>query len=298
MTRLGLTPYTPDTGPPPRSVPVSVLVLTYNEAANIVRCLRSVAWAEQVVVVDSGSTDDTVALAVESGAEVVVHAWEGYGAQREFSLRLPQLRHDWAYLVDADEWVSGPLATEIARVLDAPSHAAYAQRFRLVFQGRWIRHCGWYAGSWLVRLLRRDRAWFDPETTGERARVTGSVGRLRNDLVDQDEKGLAFWLHKHVRYAELEARYECEGRRLPWRARWASLRASGSVDTRPLARAIAKDLVYPLLPARPLAMFVYMYVLRLGFLDGLVGLRFCLYHAWYRMTIQVLVAERRQDGSR
>ncbi|MFZ5869230.1 MAG: glycosyltransferase family 2 protein [Actinomycetota bacterium] len=292
MTRLGLTPYAGVAGPPPRSVPVAALVLTYNEQANIARCLRSLGWAEQVVVVDSGSTDGTIELATAMGAEVVHHPWPGYGAQREFALRLPQLRHPWAYFVDADEWVSDGLAAEVASVLRQPTCDAYAQRRRLVFQGRWIRHCGWYSGSWLVRLMRPDRARFDAAASGERAQVSGLMGRLRHDLVDEDTKGLAAWLHKHVAYAELEAAAELGRPGLA--ARWAALRRSRAEDTRPLARAVAKDLVYPVLPLRPLAMFVYMYLVRAGFLDGVAGLRFCLYHAWYRMTIQALVAERRR----
>ncbi len=292
MTRLGLTPYAATAGPPPRSVPVAALVLTYNEQANIVRCLRSLGWAEQVVVVDSGSTDGTVEVAAAEGAEVVHHPWPGYGAQREFALRLPQLRHAWVYFVDADEWVSDSLAAEVADVLQQPHCEAYAQRRRLVFQGRWIRHCGWYSGSWLVRLMRRDRARFGVAASGERAQVSGCVGRLRNDLVDEDAKGLAAWLHKHVGYAELEAAAELGRPTLA--ARWAAFRRSRAEDTRPLARAVAKDLVYPVLPLRPLVMFGYMYLVRAGFLDGAAGLRFCLYHAWYRMTIQALVAERRR----
>jgi glycosyltransferase involved in cell wall biosynthesis len=268
------------------SVPVSVIVLTRNEAANIDRCLASVGWAAQVVVLDSGSTDDTVERAVAAGVEVVVEPWRGYGAQREFALRLPVLRYDWVYMVDADEWVSTELAGEIAQVLANPTHSAYTQRFRLVFQGRWIRHCGWYRGFWVARLMRRTAARFDTELFGERVRVTGSTGRLRHDLVDEDRKGLAAWLHKHVRYAELEAARR--GRTPPLAVRWRAFRMIRGTDSRPLSRAIAKDLLFPLVPARPLALFVYMYLVRLGFLDGLVGLRFCLYHAWFQLTVDAL----------
>ena len=118
MTRLGLQPYRAGDDPPPGSVPLSVVVLTLNEEPNIRRCLASVAWADQVVVVDSGSADRTVPLAQAAGAEVVEQPWLGFSAQRECSLRLPLLRHDWVYFVDADEWVSPQLAAEIAVKLD------------------------------------------------------------------------------------------------------------------------------------------------------------------------------------
>jgi glycosyltransferase involved in cell wall biosynthesis len=287
MTRLGLRPYRPGDGPPAGSVPASVVVLTLNEELNIRRCLASVGWAEQVVVVDSGSADATVRLAKAAGAEIVEQPWLGFAAQREFALRLPLLRHDWVYFVDADEWVSPQLAAEIAERLLAPESAAFAHRLRLVFQGTWIRHCGWYRGSWVVRLVDRRHAKFDGSILGERACVDGPVLRLRNDIVDQDLKGLAAWLCKHVRYAELEAQRR---RRLPLSQRLRGLRdASG--NSRPLSRTLLKDIVYPSVPAKPAAIFLYMYLIRLGLLDGLAGLRFCCYHAWFQMSVTALQAE-------
>ena len=201
MTKLGLRPYGVGDDPPAGTVPVSVVVLTRDEEVNIGRCLASVAWADQVVVVDSGSTDATVPIARSLGAGVVEQAWLGFSGQREFALRFPDLRHDWVYFVDADEWVSPQLAAEIAAHLVAPGCAAFAHRLRLVFQDTWIRHCGWYGGSWVVRLVDRRYTKYDGSLVGERACVDGPVRRLANDIVDEDQKGLATWLHKHVRYA-------------------------------------------------------------------------------------------------
>jgi glycosyltransferase involved in cell wall biosynthesis len=282
-----LRPYRTGDDPAPASVPVSVIVLSRDEEPNIRRCLSSVAWADQVVVIDSGSTDDTVPLARALGAEIVQQAWLGFSAQRELALRLPFLRHDWVYFVDADEWVPPQLADEIAECLRAPSCAGFAQRFRLVFGGTWIRHCGWYDGSWLVRLMDRRYAKFDGSLVGERVHIDGPVQRLRHDLVDDDHKGLAVWLRKHVRYAELEAERRGQARSLAGRLQ--DLRARGS--TRPLARAVLKDVIFPCLPAKPLALFTYMYVVRLGLLDGLPGLRFCFFHAWYEASVAALRAE-------
>jgi glycosyltransferase involved in cell wall biosynthesis len=289
MTALGLRPYQRGDEPPPGSVPVTVVVLTLNEAVNIGRCLESLRWADQVVVLDSGSADGTVALAQSLGADVVTAPWRGYGAQRELALRLEIVRHDWVYFVDADEWVSGQLAAEIAGVLADPRHDAYAHRFRLVFQGRWIRHCGWYGGAWIVRLMRRSRCRFGADAVGERVQLSGSIGRLTADIVDEDLKGLASWLHKHVRYAELEAARR-RGRP-PFAARWKAVFSPGPGNGQPLLRAIAKELVFPLLPARGAMLFLYMYVLRRGFADGRQGLLFCQYHAWLQLTISALGRE-------
>jgi len=293
MTRLGLRPYGAD-DPPPGSVPVTVVVLTLNEEPNIRRCLASVAWAAQVVVVDSGSADRTVPLARAAGAEVVDQPWLGFSAQREYALRLPLLRHDWVYFVDADEWVSPQLAAEIAAQLADPDCAGFAHRLRLVFTGTWIRHCGWYPGSWVVRLVDRRYTKYDGSAVGERACVDGRIRRLDHDIVDEDRKGLAAWLHKHVRYAELKCEQRASIGSLPERLR--TLRYGGS--SRPLARSILKELVFPAIPAKPAALFLYMYIARLGFLDGMAGFRFCFYHAWYEMCVASLRAEARRSGAR
>jgi glycosyltransferase involved in cell wall biosynthesis len=292
MTRLGLRPYQAGDNPPLGSVPVSVVVLTLNEEPNIRRCLASVAWADQVVVVDSGSADGTVPTARSLGAEVVEQPWLGFSAQRECSLRLPMIRHDWVYFVDADEWVSPQLATEIAARLANPDCAGFAHRLRLVFMGTWIRHCGWYGGSWVVRLVDRRFTKYDGSLVGERACVDGRVRRLRNDIVDEDRKGLAAWLHKHVRYAQLECERRGNVGRLP--ERLGALRYRSS--SRPLARRILKDLVFPAIPAKPVTLFLYMYIARLGFLDGVAGLRFCFYHAWFEMSVGSLWADAGAAG--
>jgi glycosyltransferase involved in cell wall biosynthesis len=289
MSRLRLRPYGAGDDPPPHSVPLSVVVLTLDEEPNIRRCLGSVGWAEQVVVVDAGSVDGTAAVARALGADVVEQPWLGFSAQREFALRLPLIRHDWVYFVDADEWASSQLAAEIAGRLARPDCAGFAHRLRLVFMGTWIRHCGWYQGSWVVRLVDRRHTSWDGGTFGERACVDGRVRRLRHDIVDEDRKGLAAWLRKHVRYAELESERRAAAPGSLTRVR--AQRRGGS--SRPLARTILKELIFPRVPARPAALFLYMYVVRLGFLDGLAGLRFCLYHAWFEMSVSALRADAR-----
>jgi glycosyltransferase involved in cell wall biosynthesis len=285
MTRLGLRPYRAGDDPSPGSVPVSIVILTCDEESNIRQCLASVAWANQIMVLDSGSTDDTVPVARSLGAEVIEQPWLGFSAQREHALRIPELRHDWVYFVDSDEWVSPQLASEIAFHMQAPSCAGLAHRLRLVFQGTWIRHCGWYRGSWVVRLVDRRYTEYDGSPVGERACIDGPVRRLRNDIVDEDQKGLATWLHKHVRYAQLEA----QQRNTPALShRLHALRSGHFGQTRPLIRTVLKDVIFPSVPAKPIALFLYMYVIRLGLLDGKVGLRFCFYHAWYEATVTAL----------
>jgi glycosyltransferase involved in cell wall biosynthesis len=289
MTKLRLSPYADGDCPDIESVPVSVVVLTRDEEPNIGRCLVSLQWAAQVVVIDSGSTDDTVAIAKMHGAEVVDQPWLGFSQQRDFALGLPLLKHDWVYFVDADEWVSPQLACEIAASLEAPLCQAFTHRLRLVFQGTWIRHCGWYRGSWVVRLVDRRYARYDGSPVGERACIAGTVQRLEHDIVDEDLKGFATWLHKHVRYAELEAQRRGHVPGLLQRLR--SLRSRDRTVAKPLLRLLLKDVVFPSVPAKPLVLFLYMYVFRLGLLDGRAGLRFCFHHAWYEASVAALQSD-------
>jgi glycosyltransferase involved in cell wall biosynthesis len=290
MSRMTLRPYTSGDSPAHGSVPVSAIVLALNEEPNIGRCLSSLSWADQLVVVDSGSCDNTVPIAAALGAEIVHQPWLGYSGQREFALGLPQLRHNWVYFLDADEWVSPELAAEISAQLFAPAPAlapaAFAQRFRLIFQGTWIRHCGWYRSSSIVRLVDRRYTTFNGEPVGERACIDGLVGQLRNDIVDEDLKGLAAWLRKHVGYAQLHAERRGTARSLPDRLR--RIRERHAADTRPLLRQFLRDVVFPSLPARPVLLFCYQYILKFGVLDGSAGLRFCFYRAWYEATIIAL----------
>lgn len=275
--------------PLPGSVPVTALVLTKNEALNIKRCLTSLAWCDQLIVIDSGSIDDTVSLARSCGAEVIEQPWTGFARQRELAIRHPAVRNEWIYFVDADEWVSAALAQEIAKAVAQDHFVAFAQRFRLIFLGRWIKHCGWYGGSWIVRLGKRGSLSYDPSTSiGERALAHGPTGRLVNDIVNEDRKGLPAWLHKHISYAEAESIRRARAS-TDFRSR---LRAVRSVQgNRPWTRTVAKELIYPAVPVKPLALFCYMYVVRGGWRDGHEGLAFCVLHSWHEFVIQELRRE-------
>lgn len=283
MSDLPFGPHRTGDNPVPHSVPVTAVVLAFNEEVNIGRCVTSLSWCSQVLVVDSGSTDNTVRIALANGAEVVSQPWLGYGGQRQWALQSRDVHNDWVYFVDADEWVSSGLAAEIAAAIRDGRHDAYEHRLRLVFLGRWIAHCGWYPGSWVVRLGRRAAMTFDTGAqVGERAVVRGTVGRLTKDIVDEDHKELRAWLHKHVDYAALEAQ-----RRTGPAVRAVDQRGS----YRPRTRALLKEVVYPRVPLRPVALFTYMYIARQGYRDGRQGLVFCALHAWHEFLVGQLARE-------
>ncbi|SBW22327.1 family 2 glycosyl transferase [Candidatus Protofrankia californiensis] len=296
-----LSPYgsTDEPAPLARSVPVTAIILARDECRDIARAVRSVGWCRQIVVVDSGSTDGTPQIARAHGATVWEERWRGFAGQREWAMRNPDIQHDWVYFLDADEWVSNELAAEIAARVGRENCVAYTHRRRFVFLGRWIAHCGWYNNSWQARLLnRRFTSFAATEQFSERASVNGAMFTLMHDLVDEDSKGLTCWLHKHITYAELEARRR-DGIAAPLHQLQRVLTENRDKNTRPLTRTIARDVIFPLIPFKALTLFFYMYILQSGWRDGWQGLVFCLHRAWYEKVISLLSRpESAPGGSR
>jgi glycosyltransferase involved in cell wall biosynthesis len=231
---------------------LSVVVVTQNEAERLRRCLESVAWADEIVVVDAESQDKTVQIAREFTDQVLVRPWPGFAAQKNFGL--DRARGDWLLSLDADEEVTPELRAEIHTVLDDPAAAdGYRIPRRNIFWGRWVRHGGLYP-DWQLRLWRRGRGRFVERIVHESVKVDGRVGRLRGALVHRSYRDVADFLARSDRYAALGAE------------EWAR---SG----RPVRLA---DLV-----VRPAARFLSMYLLRGGFLDGRPGFLLAVLYAYY-----------------
>jgi glycosyltransferase involved in cell wall biosynthesis len=228
------------------------VVITLNEEERLRACLESVAWADEIVVVDAESHDKTVQIAREFTDRVVIRPWPGFAAQKNFALELA--RSDWILSLDADEEVSPALREEIARVVADPAAGdGYAVPRRNIFWGRWVRHGGLYP-DWQVRLFRRGRARFLERDVHESVRVEGRVGRLDGALLHRSYRDVADFLARADRYSTLAAE------------EWVR---SG----RP---ARARDLLL-----RPVGRFLGMYVLRLGCLDGWRGLLLATLYAYY-----------------
>jgi glycosyltransferase involved in cell wall biosynthesis len=232
--------------------PVSVTVITRNEASNIEACLASVAWADERLVVDCGSTDDTVARATKAGARVVTRDWPGYAAQK--NVAAAEAKHDWILSIDADERVTPELAGEIQHVLASEPSAAGYRMPRVTFHlGRWIRTTDWYPDPQL-RLYDRRRARWQAKRVHESVTVDGRVDRLTHDLQHYAYRDIA---HHHAtmdRYTTLAAEEMFDA---GWRAGVFGL------------------------TAHPAAAFVRNYVLRRGVLDGTPGLIISAMNAHY-----------------
>ena len=276
------------------SVPVSVLVPTLDEELNLPECLDSVAWADEVFVVDSYSHDRTLEIAHGRGAHVVQHPFESYSRQKNWALDTLPFRNEWVLIVDADERVTPELRCEIAAILPTAECAGYYLNRRVVFLGRWIRHAGWYP-NWNLRLFRHRLGRYDGREVHEHVVIDGPVGYLRNDLLHLDRRGLEAFVARHNRYSTLEAaarfKAECDA---PDRARLPVGLLASPVQRKRFVR----ERIWPRVPAKPLALFVYMYVLRRGFLDGRAGLALCVFHAFQEFMVGLKLAELRRLSSR
>lgn len=265
-------------------IPVSVIVMTRDEAANLAACLATLRAFAEVFVVDSGSTDGTLAIAAAAGARVVPFRWDGgYPKKKQWCLDHLPFTHDWVLYVDADERPTPRLVDEIASLMrHGPRHAGYFIDGRPVFLGRRLR---FGAGTRKLALLHRHRAWFPPaddldvatmwEVEGHyQPAVAGTVGRLAHPVLHADEKPLACWFDRHNRYSDWES--VLRGQR-----RFAALTRHETKKRRRM------KWIFDRLPLRPVFVFVYGYVVCLGFLDGLPGLHHALARAFYYWQVDV-----------
>lgn len=257
---------------------VSVVILALNEAVNIVRCIRSASWADEVYVVDSGSTDGTLDLATRSGAHVVSHRQEGafnIAEQRNWAMTNIVFSSEWVLFLDADEEVTPDLAEEIIRATHDGQFNSFELTPKYLFQGRWMRRTMGYP-NWHARLVRRD----GPRFTGgvwEDFDRKDATGRIEIPYLHHgNSKGFSDWLERHDRYSTHDAAGIDEFLR------------SGSAKAFGTERRLgARILAARLWRARPVLRFIYMYFLRGGFLDGSRALRFCLRYALYEyMTVE------------
>jgi glycosyltransferase involved in cell wall biosynthesis len=231
---------------------LAVTTITRNEAANLARCLESVAWAQEIVVLDAESTDRTTEIARRFTSKVFVRRWPGFAAQKNFALT--HVTQPWVLSLDADEEVSPELRADIEGVLaaDGPLDGYFVPR-KNFFLGRWIRHGRWFP-DYQLRLFRRGRGAFRPVSVHEGLAVEGRVGYLKAPLLHQSYRGIDDFVERANRYSSLAAQDLVQHER----------------------RISAVHLL-----ARPLARFCSMYLVHRGFLDGRHGLLLASLYSYY-----------------
>jgi glycosyltransferase involved in cell wall biosynthesis len=272
---------------------VSVLILTRDEEINIAGCIDSCAWSDDIVVFDSLSCDKTRAIALAKGARVFERSFDNYAAQRNAALSAVSYKHPWVLMVDADERVPDDLAEEATiAVRDAkPGVVMFRIRRKDFFLGRWLKRSSGYP-TWFGRLVRLGRVRVEREFN-ELFVPEGDAVHLKTHLHHFPfSKGVSHWFERHNRYSEMEAL-------LTLSMRAERLQPFNLFSSHPDIRRRTLKRIANLMPMRPLMVFLYLYVFRLGVLDGRAGFYFSRMRAAYEMMIDLKIIElkRRKLGS-
>jgi glycosyltransferase involved in cell wall biosynthesis len=271
---------------------ISVLILTRNEALNLPACLESVSWCDDVVVLDSYSTDRTAEVALEGGARVFRRRFDDFATQRNFAIDAIEFRHGWVFHLDADERFTPELLAECRRAVAEDRRSGFLVPSKMMLWGTWLRHAATYP-VYQMRLMRLGEVRFVQHGHGQReAAAARGVGALASPYLHYSfSKGLAEWFERHNRYSSQEA-LQCVREQRDARLRWRDLFSARSVARRRALKALSARL-----PLRPWLKFLYMYFIRLGCLDGFAGVTYCSLQAVYEYMICVKQAELRRSGA-
>lgn len=275
---------------------ISVLILTKNEEINLPHCLASLAWCDDIVVLDSGSTDRTVEIARDFGARVVHRNFDNWSAHLNWAGAEISFKHEWLYYSDADEMMPEDLREElhcIARDGEGREAAllpvAYRLRYKNFFMGRWIKHCGIYP-VWVLRFYRPSKVRWE-RLVNPTAVVSGLEGKLVGHFHHYSfRKGLSHWVEKHNSYSTQEALESLKSLRAG-RVPWGDLMPWKGPSVR---RVALKELSFRM-PFRSQLRFVYMYFWKLGFLDGRAGYHYCKLLSIYEYLIEMKMREMRHE---
>jgi len=267
---------------------IALIILTYNEEANIQQALDSiVGWPDEIFILDSLSTDRTLEIASRYGCHITQNKFENYAKQRNYALDHLPIRSEWVLFLDADEWLPDALKQEISSLIAiSPEENGFYINRRLIWMGRWIRR-GYYP-SWILRLFRYGKCRCEDRSVNEHLVVEGATGYLKNDFIHEDHKGVIDWIAKHNGYAAKEA---VELFRKPATDRRIDARLLGTqAERKRWLRCRLWNNLPPLV--RPILYFNYRYIFRGGFLDGRAAFTYhFLQGLWFPMLIDIKYLE-------
>ncbi|GFE70544.1 glycosyltransferase family 2 protein [Chroococcus sp. FPU101] len=264
----------------------SIYILTYNEATEIADCIQSALRSDDVIVVDSYSTDQTVEIASKYPVRIVQHPFESHGKQRTWMLETIPTKYEWVYLLEADERMTDELFAECEAAIQQNQFIGYYVAEQVMFMGKWIRYSTQYP-RYQLRLLKKEKVWFTDYGHTEREVCNGQTSFLKATYPHYTcGKGLSRWIDKHNRYSSDEAN-ETLRQLADGQVEWSKLLWGSSEVER---RRALKDLSLRL-PFRPLLRWFYMYFLLGGILDGRAGFAWCTLQAFYEYLILLKVEE-------
>lgn len=263
---------------------ISVLILTHNEAVNISDCMDKVNFSDDIVVLDSFSTDQTQVLVNSSKARLIQRPFDNYAAQRNYGLSL-DFKYDWILMVDADERITPGLKKEIENLIQIKDNPVtlYRVRRKDFFMNKWIKHSSGYP-TWFGRLFKKGCVRVEREIN-EEYYTEGKVGFLKEHMDHYPfNKGLNYWFERHNKYSEMEA-IKLKEENLK------ALKMSNFFHNDPMVRRkVFKSFAYRL-PLRPLLTFIFLYVFKLGILDGLPGFHYSVMRSFYEYQIELKMKE-------
>lgn len=268
---------------------ISVIILTKNEEQDLPACLASLEWTDDVHVLDSGSTDDTLQIAVEYGARTAVHPFESFGKQRNYALQNLPLKYEWILFLDADEIVTPSFMAAMRKAVNEADEntAGFYCCWKMMLEGKWLKRCDNFP-KWQFRLLKRGRASFKDFGHGQKeGEVSGRLGYINEPYLHYSfSKGWTQWLERHNKYSSLEASdrlYRCPD--------FNDIFNKNSSTRNPALKSWLCRL-----PGWPFLRFLQAYFLNLGFLEGAPGFIYCVNMAYHEFLIQIKMRELKVNG--
>lgn len=274
-------------------VDISILILTLNEEPNIHECLESVKWSNDIVVFDSFSTDETLKIAKTFGARTFQRKFDNFASQRNAALHNVNYKNEWVLMVDADERISKNLVNEISEIIKNVNSEIVLFRIKRKdhLYGKWLKRSNNYP-TWFGRLVRPNKVYVN-RIVNEEYLTNGKIGYLKEHIIHHSyNAGFSAWIETQNRHSSMEAKIKDSS------SNGEQFNIKDLFSKDPINRRKASKQIALRLPFRPLIVFIYWYIIRLGFIEGKAGFNHCMLRAFYEymLNLKVFELKRRKEG--